>query len=174
MAKGYEHFLESAARIREKVRNARFLIVGAELQGKQKYMQKLRDLVVSLGLGDHVILAGFREDIPEILSMLDVFVLSSVSEACPVAVLEALAMRLPVVATDVGGVREQIVDGKSGMVVGPGKPDLLAEAVLRILSSSRSTLDAMGREGRQRVEQVFSLGGVARKHRDIYQETIRD
>jgi Glycosyl transferases group 1 len=87
-----------------------------------------------LGLGDSVELLGVRDDVAEILAGADAFVLSSIYESLPISVLEAMAARLPVVATDVGGVPELVVDGQTGFIVGSRDPEALAR---RSESSSR-------------------------------------
>jgi len=88
----------------------------------------LRD---ELGLGDGFVLLGFRRDIGDLMAAADVFTLGSAHEGLPVAIMEAFAAGLPVVATAVGGVPQQVVDGVHGFVVPPGDPDALAAALVR-------------------------------------------
>ena len=94
-----------------------------------------------LGLEERVQLAGERSDVPDLLAGSDVFVLSSRSEGLPVSVLEAMAAELPVVASNVGGLAELVVDGETGMLVPPGDPAALAERP----SAVSSTIASSGR-----------------------------
>ena len=173
-AKGYEHFIEAAEIIKQNVGKFKFLIFGSKLETKKDYWQSLQDLVHDLNIRDDIVFTGFRDDISEILSIIDVFVNSSVSESLPNAVLEAMAMKVPVVATNVGAVAEQVINGKTGIVVEPRRPDLLAEAILKIANLPKHTLEKMTNEGRRRVEEIFSLHIIARRYHDIYKKILGD
>lgn len=167
--KGYTYFLQAAARIRGQVASARFLIVGRKLETDTAYWERLQRLTVELGLQESVIFAGFRDDIPKVLAALDVFVLPSVLESCPVALLEAMAMKTPVVATDVGAVVEIVDDGRMGRVVPSGDAGAIAEAVLAILAMSREQVQNMVEEARKTVERKFAVDTIARQQRRIYE-----
>ena len=114
--KGYTYLLQAAAKVKERVNCVRFLIVGRKLETDPAYWDELQHMTDELGLRDNMIFAGFRDDIPGVLAALDVFVLSSVLESCPVALLEAMAMKTPVVATNVGAVSEMVDSGRTGFV----------------------------------------------------------
>ena len=173
-SKGYEYFIEAAKLIKEKKANVKFLIVGAKLNTQQRYWQKLQDLTTHMGLKNQILFTGFRNDIAKILPLLDVFVLSSVTEGCPIVILEAMAMEVPVVATNVGGVVEQVINGKSGIVVEPQRPDLLAQGILKIANLPKEALEKMTNEGRRRVEEIFSLPIIAEKYNKIYKNLVCD
>lgn len=168
--KGYTYFVEAAAAIKRQVPAARFLIVGQQLDTDPGYWERLHELTRDLGLTEDFIYAGFRDDIPRVLSALDMFVLSSVRESCPLAVLEAMAMKVPVVATDVGAVAEEVVDGRTGFVVPPGNAAALAEAVLRYLGKTHAEREALLGAARERVERLFSLDQWAGRQKRIYEE----
>ena len=169
MQKGYEYFIKAAKTIKERREDAKFLIVGARLTTKQEYWHRLQDLTFSLGLKSDIIFLDFREDMPQILSLFDVFVLSSVSEACPITVLEAMSMKVPVVATDVGGVCEQIADGESGIMIQPRSDNAIAEGILRVLSLSGQAKEEMVNKARSKARDIFSLDLIAQRHKDIYE-----
>jgi len=120
-----------------------------------------------LGLGDRVELLGERGDVPELLAGSDVFVLSSRSEGLPVSVLEAMAAKLPVVASRVGGLVELVVDGETGLLVPPGDEAALTEA-LRRLVDDRELRRKLGAAGRARAEASFDLSAFRRAHLDLY------
>lgn len=171
--KGYTYFLEAAARIRSRVPSAKFLIVGSRLDTDPGYWDRLQQLTAQLGLTQDVIFTGFREDIPAILSALDVFVLASIEESCPVALLEAIAMKVPVVATNVGAVSELVINGRTGFVVPLRDADAIAEAALTLLETPREQLRAMVEAGRERVEAKFDIDAIALQQRQIYESLTR-
>src|SRR5262249_9178980 len=107
--------------------------------------------------------AGERGDVAERLAAADVFVLSSRSAGLPISVLEAMAAGLPVVGSDVGGLRELVVDGDTGLLVPAGDPQALADALLRLLSSPEERA-AFGAAGRARAAELFGLERFRDEH----------
>jgi len=112
--KGYTYFVQAAKRIKETTGPVKFLVVGRKLGTDGGYWEQLQQLTRQEGLEDDIIYTGFREDTAAVMAILDVFVLASVLESCPLVVLEAMAMQVPVVATDVGAVSELVLDGQTG------------------------------------------------------------
>jgi glycosyltransferase involved in cell wall biosynthesis len=170
-AKGHGYLLEAVPDVLEQFPDAKFLIVGSKLESQQRYFEELQETINRLGVEDAVRFTGWRSDIPELLSLFDLFVLPSMSEACPVVVLEAMAMRCPVVATDVGGVREQLPDRDCGRVVEPSNPDALATALTQALASPEWQRTA-AEHARQRVEEQFSLASCVAEHLSIYEAAL--
>lgn len=117
---------------------------------------ELEVLCSELGIADHVRFVGNRSDVGRLLGAIDVFVLCSTSECFPFSVLEAMACARPVVCTDVGGVREMVVDGLTGYLVPPRNSQLLAARLAAVLAD-RGFAQEMGRAGRRRVESNFTL-----------------
>lgn len=171
--KGHTYFLRAAGRIKEQVRDAKFLLVGRRLETDPRCWEELQQLTAELGLKDDVIYAGFREDVPNILSALDVFVLSSVLESCPIVLLEAMAMKVPVVTTDVGAAAELVLDGQTGFVVPPRDPEALAGAVLACLRKPWDEVRAMVEAARNRVESQFGVDIIARQQLQVYESLSR-
>ncbi len=162
--KGVEEFIRSIALVREKMPQAHGVIVGeVPTEGW------LEQLVAELGLRDHLTLLGRRSDMPEVLSAFDLFVLSSHDEGMSNAVLEAMAMQLPVVATDVGGTGEVVRHGESGLLVPAKDPAALAVAIQQVLGD-RDRARQMGRLGRDIVTQKFSARAMVRQMEDLYLE----
>lgn len=127
--KGHRIFLEAMDVVRQRIPTARALIVG---DGPQR--PNIEQMRRQLGLEEAVILTGHREDVPDLLASLDVVVSASTgAEGVPQALLQALAMERPVVATAVGAVPEIIRDGETGRLIAPGDPGRLAEAIGEVL-----------------------------------------
>jgi glycosyltransferase involved in cell wall biosynthesis len=124
-----------------------------------------------LGLDGRVRLAGERSDVPALLADSDVFVLSSRSEGLPVSVLEAMAAGLPVVASDVGGLRELVVDGETGLLIPPGDATALAAALSHLIED-RDLRPALGAAGRARAEELFDLAAFRRAHVELYEREL--
>jgi glycosyltransferase involved in cell wall biosynthesis len=170
--KGHKYFLKAAAIIKQKHPDSKFLVVGPKLPNRESYFESLQILCDELGLTEYVIFTGGRQDIPIIMAALDVLVLSSLSEACPMVVLEAMATGKPVVAARVGGVPEEIVDGQTGILVPPEDAEAIAEAVLYLLKHPRQAKE-MGVKGRERIIQHFSLEKSVEQHKDLYLRVLK-
>jgi glycosyltransferase involved in cell wall biosynthesis len=112
------------------------------------------------GVADMVFFLGFREDVPRILGSLDLFVLSSKLEGMGTSIMDAMASRLPVVATRVGGIPEVVADGRTGLLVPPEDPEALAAAILR-LYQDRALARRLGEAGYQVVHEKFSAQSMA-------------
>lgn len=119
------------------------------------------------GLGQRVDLLGTRDDVHDLLASADVFVLSSHSEGFPVSVLEAMAVGLPVVASDVGGVSEAVVHGETGLLVPADDPPALAEAIERLLRDAPLRF-RLGAAGLERVRRHFDVVPFRRAHLELY------
>jgi glycosyltransferase involved in cell wall biosynthesis len=126
-----------------------------------------------LGLESAVRLAGERDDVAELLAEADLFVLSTRSEGLPLSILEAMAAGLPVVASDVGGVPELVVDRETGFLVPPGDPHALAAAIERLLDDP-DLRGRFGAAGRARVSTHFDLASAQRAHLDLYRALLAD
>jgi glycosyltransferase involved in cell wall biosynthesis len=118
-----------------------------------------------------VTLMGQREDIPELLKVSDLFVLSSRSEGLPYTIIEAMLAGLPVVATAVGGVPELVEDGRTGFLVPPGDHGALAEAIQRLLDDS-SLRVSMGEKGREKALREFTLDRMLIETQEIYRQVL--
>jgi len=165
--KGFEYLLEAAVMIKRRYPEAVFLIVGAKLDNRRRYWSALMQQTAKLGLDRNVIFTGRREDVPQLLRAMTVYVHPSEAEACPMAVLEASASGLPVVATDVGGTRELVRNGVTGLLIEPREPSEIANAVIRLLASPE-VARRMGMAGAERMSKFFSLDACVEGHVRMY------
>lgn len=128
--------------------------------------------VKTLGLSEKIHFAGGQPNIPEILSTLDIFVLPSLSEGMPNAVLEAMACGIPVIATSVGGVPEVIEDGKNGILITSKDKESLIQALTKLIQD-REKRYRLGVEGRRRVLSHFSLKKMVSEYQTLYESLMR-
>jgi glycosyltransferase involved in cell wall biosynthesis len=160
--KGHIYLIKAAKKIIFELSDTKFLIVG---DGPLK--EKLESEAKNLGLGSSVIFTGIRNDIPKIMNLMDVFVLPSVEEGMPVALLEAMLSKIPVVATRVGAVERIVDSGRTGLLVGPEDTDKLSDAILYLLNN-KAEARSMALDGYGNVFRRFSSGGMAKKYYAVY------
>ena len=151
--KGYEVMLRALPTILKSLPELHYLVVGG---GNAAYETRLRSLVKELGLANRVHFAGFQDPVYSCLAAMDLYVHPALTEGFGIAVLEAMAMRKPVVATATGGLPEIVQDGETGMVVLPGDPDALAQSVSELLQDS-ARCRQLGEAGRARVATHFTV-----------------
>jgi glycosyltransferase involved in cell wall biosynthesis len=142
---------------------ARILIVG---DGPER--DALTALVQELGLAGVVVFAGVRTDVGDLLAASDIVASSSAFEGSPLALMESLGAGKPVVATRVGGVPEIVRDGLEGLLVPPGDPTALADALLTLLRDS-GLRDRMGAAGRERQRTEFDIGVMVNRLEALYE-----
>ena len=134
--KGHRVFLKAASKVFSVLPNSRAFIIGDVPDGSGQYKEELLSLTKELGITDKVIFTGFRIDIPELMKMLDVIVHTSVSfEPFGRVIIEAMAMKKPVVASRSGGPEEIIRDGHNGFLVAPFDDQKIAERVIQLLKN---------------------------------------
>jgi glycosyltransferase involved in cell wall biosynthesis len=166
-AKDYPNLLRAFARVRGARSDAQLWIAG-EAAGQEA--SKVRALAADLGLDDSVRWLGLRRDLPALLDAADGFVLGSAWEGMPLAVGEAMAMEKPVVATDVGGVRELV--GESGVVVPPKDSEALAVAMLNIMQRAPEGRYTLGRAARECIQSSFSMDTRADEWEALYRTIL--
>ena len=162
-AKGYDHLLRAASLIAKHHPECRFVIAG---QGSGALYEGLLRLKKELGLDDKVHFIGFRDNIHDILSDLDIFVLPSTSEGFSIVTLEAIASRVPVIVTKSGG-PEEIVDNESGILVSPGDEQELAKAISSLVLD-KSLGDTYVGNAYDNVLEKFSLQNMIYNYEDLY------
>ena len=167
--KGHVYLIEALPKLREAKEDLLLMLVG---EGPLRVV--LEELVRRLGLSKNVLFLGSvnRDKIPEVLAITDVFVLPSLMEGLPTAVLEAMAAGCPVVATRVGGTPEAVSDGETGFLVEPRDPTMLAERIGQLLRD-KDLRRRMGEAAGKRVEEHFSLDSMIKQYEALYKKLAR-
>ncbi|MGE5359204.1 MAG: glycosyltransferase [Bacteroidales bacterium] len=160
--KAHEVLIAAIARVRRAMPEVTLQIVG---DGPRE--GALRDIVAREALESCVEFLGHRDDVAQLLRASDYFVLPSRIEASPNAALEAMAVGLPVVASDVGGIPEAITDGVTGLLVPPDDPDALAGALFRLFDDP-ALADRLGRDGHEHVIRHYSFARMVAQFESLY------
>jgi len=163
LRKGYEVMLRAMPAVLRACPDVHYVILG---KGDRRYEESLRELVRSLGIDKHVHFAGFQESVYPYLAALTLYVQPALMEGFGIAVLEAMAIGKPVVATMAGGLPEIVDHEKTGLLVPPGNPDGLAAAVLALLQDPARAA-AMGQAGRSRAA-LFSVETMMEQLTQVY------
>jgi glycosyltransferase involved in cell wall biosynthesis len=164
--KDHAGLLDAIERVRDHLPDVVLLLIGSG-----PLEQELRTSVTARGLGSTVRLLGSRDDVPDLLPGLDVFVLSSRFEGLPISLLEAMAAEVACVSTAVGGIPEAITDGVEGRLVPAGDSAALAEALTRVLTDEQQR-HALGAAGRRRVVAEFSIDRAVRRTEQLYSQLL--
>jgi glycosyltransferase involved in cell wall biosynthesis len=162
------HWIDCQQPVGDRLGNGN-LVVGTVADGELR--ARLHRLTEELKIASHVSFTGFRSDCEALMKHFDVFCLPSRSEGLSSAILSAMANRLPVVATNVGGIPELVVNGQTGLLVEPDNPPQLAGALSRLLDS-RELRRQLGHEGRRRIESHFTLDRKLDETESLYRRLL--
>ena len=161
--KDHATLLRAAAIARAEHPRLRLVLAGAEVCGTN---QQLTRLIGELGLGNSLILLGPQDDIPALMQVMDIYASSSLAEAFPNVLGEAMACGIPCAATDVGDSAQIVAD--TGLTVAPEDPSALAQAWIRLIDMGARGRTELGESARRRVQEHFSLEAIARQYGDLY------
>jgi glycosyltransferase involved in cell wall biosynthesis len=163
VAKDYPNLLRAFQRVRERSPQAVLALVG-----RGSLQADTEGLAQALGLGKSVRFLGVRQDVPEVMSAADGYVMSSAWEGMPIVLLEAASAGVPIVATAVGGNHEVVQDEVSGFLVPPRDDEALAGAMLRLMALPEAERHAMGERGREHVRTHYGLSRVVDRWEALY------
>lgn len=170
--KGQDVFVESAFLVKKTFTGARFQIIGAPLFEEVDYERKLIERISALGLEDTVELLGFRSDVEDVISKLDIVVhASTVDEPFGLCIIEGMLASKPVIATRGGAIPEIMEDGTSGLMVPKGDAEALAVAIQTILANE-DMASQLGRQGRQRVLDKFTIQHTVKGINGVYDRML--
>jgi glycosyltransferase involved in cell wall biosynthesis len=167
IAKDYPNMLRGFARVRERFPQAVLLLVG-----RGSLQSETERLAQSLGLGNGVRFLGVRDDVVQVMSAADGYVMSSAWEGMPMVLLEAAAAGLPIVTTRVGGNHEVVRDGESGFVVPPRDHEALGRAMLQLMELSETQRRSMGDRGREVIRAHYGLNRVVERWEELYRDVL--
>lgn len=171
--KGHEELLRAAAEVVRIRPNVRFLVAGEASAGEEAYEREIRHLCTSLGIDGAMTFAGFRRDMPDVMAAFDLLAFPSHAESFGVVLIEAMAMELPVVATNCDGVLDIVVGGETGLYVPPRESAELASALLRLIDDP-ALRRRLGLAGRKRVLELFDRRTQIDRLERIYAEVLAE
>jgi glycosyltransferase involved in cell wall biosynthesis len=162
--KGQRYLIQAMAKVIQKFPEAHLLIVG-----KGKLEKELKGLTAHLGLNKQITFTGFRSDVGALMNIFDMLVVSSTGEGLSATIVDALALEIPVVTTDAGGVPEIITNGETGLIVPQANPDALADGIMWALNNYDEAKE-MAKRGKREVLEKFSANAMVEETLRIYQK----
>lgn len=171
--KGIREFMEAGASVLSGMPDTWFCIVGGRQSGAHWHMtfDEVRLIAERNGLASRLVLPGYREDAPEMLAAMDVFCLPSYHEGLPRSIIEAMAMELPVVATNIRGCREEVVDGETGFLIPPKDSYALADKLIYLLKNPQVAAE-YGCRGRRIVLEDFVEEDVVQRQISVIKQAL--
>lgn len=165
-AKGYHHLIEAMTSVAEDIKDCRLLIAG---EGQLK--DNLSALIQKLNISRYVTLVGYQNSITRFLSTIDLFVMPSLTEGLPIALLEAMACGKPVLASSIGGIPEVITSEKDGLLIPPADPHAIAKGIKELYFNETLRVE-MSCHGRKLVENIFSAETMGRQYLSLYSQLL--
>lgn len=165
--KGLSYLIEAFAKVKQQMPSAQLIVVG---EGRLR--NELEQQAAGTSCADSIHFLGHRKNIPELLRAMDVFVLSSIAEGMPKAILEAMAAGIPCISTNVGGIPEIVTSRDVGLLVPARKVAALARAMISVANMSNDELAKLGEKAQDRVRQVYSHTVVIKRLENIYETEV--
>ncbi|MCI0560762.1 MAG: glycosyltransferase family 4 protein, partial [Nitrososphaera sp.] len=170
--KNHMFLIKAFGELVKAMRNVRLVIIGQGSPGDpENSEQELKDRVRELGVTDRVSFLDYRSDIAELMSVMDVFCLTSLKEGLPISLIEAMAAGLPVVGTNVEGIRDVIVPNQDGLLVELGDIEALKNALIDLLKNP-DLRDRLGQAARQKAEETYSLKRCVHEYEALFLSTL--
>jgi len=167
-AKGLEYLLNALPYLKEEFKSIKLLIVG-----EGSLVEELKERAKKNNILDNILFIGRRRDIPEILASINIFVMPSIAEGLPNALLEAMAMGKPIVTTEVGGIPEIVKNGFNGLLVPPRDTLSLSKAIKELISNDRLAAK-LGQAARDLVHDNLSIKAIAQKWQSLYLSILKE
>jgi len=171
--KGIDYFIEIAEHLKRDFNQLKFIIVGDAFPGYEYLYYEMSNQIKAKKLDDSIHYLGYRTDIPDILEEMDMFILPSTGhDSFPTVILEAMSMAVPVVATDLGGAPEMIVDGETGLLIKTGNASKAADRISSLIKDSELR-KRIGKSGQIRQEKHFSRRSFDQNINDLFNKLAR-
>ena len=167
--KGYIEFLEAAVKINKKYKNTCFLVIGDRIKSDHNSSIEKFFVKAQKALGPRLIRIGYSNEVPELINIMDVFCLPSHREGMPRSIIEAMMMAKPIVATNIRGSREEVINNVTGLLVPTKDSDLLFKAFEKLILDKNLTLQ-FGKKGRIRALRYFSESRIIKNQLDIIEK----
>jgi len=161
-AKGLEYLLEAFSYVKKELNNIKLLIVG-----DGAILRNLKNYSIELGISEYTIFTGERQDIQKILPCIDIFVMPSIAEGLPNALLEAMASGKPIVTTKIGGIPEIIKDRFNGLIIPDKNSEILAKAIKELITD-KDLSEKLGKNARYFIIENYSIEAITKKWEDLY------
>jgi glycosyltransferase involved in cell wall biosynthesis len=165
--KGCQYFLKAAKKVMETIPDVTFILVG---DGEKR--TEIKRMIDDLGIADHLIITGGRKDVPDIIATFDISVAPSLWEGLPYVILESMAAGKPVIASKIPGIKDVVIDEKTGYLVPAADTSTLSLAILDLLFNKRKAA-RMGKEGRAEVKRKYSLDNQIQKIERLYEDSVK-
>lgn len=171
--KGQKEYVLAAKKVINTNNNFKFLIIGDAVGEDNKYLNEVKSLIAENNLEQDIILTGWRNDVKNIIADLDILVQATTTfpEGFGLTIIEAMALSKPVVATDIPGPRDIVLNGVTGYLVPPSDIESMAEKIKYLLDNPDNA-NKMGEAGRKRVEEIFKIEETVNKIENIYNELL--
>jgi glycosyltransferase involved in cell wall biosynthesis len=170
--KGIINLLLAFHEIIQKKKNLRLIIIGGYPEEHKDYYLMIKRLIEEKELGEHVCILGYRRDALKILKCLDFYVSASLSEGLPISILEALASKIPTIATDIRGNKDILYNSVFGSLVKPNSAISLAEGVIKMTQLSQTEREVMTRNAHNRIKNHFSINEMVNKTTLLYNHIL--
>ena len=167
--KGHDVFLKAASIIMKENKRVKFLIIGEVRRERDQGLCEA--LINKLNLKENVIFTGYRDDVANLMASIDILAFPTLKESFGRSAIEAMAHAKPVVASNVGGVPEIVIDGKTGTLVPPGSPEKLADGLLELINDKKKRED-MGNEGLRVVREKFDIKDMMNRIENAYKTLL--
>lgn len=164
--KDHETLVRAFALVSARIPKVHLILVG---DGSMR--ERILKISQTLGVSEKITFTGFRRDVASTMKLMDVFVHSSLSESISVAILEAMSVERSIVATAVGGTPFVLDYGRCGVLVSPGDPEAMSEAILELLTN-RETAQQLARNARQRFLEHFTIDAMGKRYLEMYEKAI--
>lgn len=166
--KGVKEFVQAASLVLKEMPQAKAFVVGGVSDGDESYLTDVMALAEKMDISDKIVFTGYREDVADLMKLMNVVVLASITpEPFGMVVIEAMAMGKPVVATSAGGPLDSVVDGETGFLVPVKDTGRMAKPIIKLLGN-QDLSEEMGRKGRDRVERMFCKERYANQVEQVY------
>jgi len=166
--KGIINLVSAFHKIIQNKKNLRLIIIGGYPEEHKSYYLEIKQLIEEKGLSEHVCILGYRRDALKVLKCLDIYISASLTEGLPISILEALASKIPTIATDIRGNKDILCNSVFGLLVKPNSAASLAQGVIKMTQLSQTDRKIMTRNSHNRIRKNFSINEMANKTKLLY------